>query len=334
MRIAFLEPHLKIFGGIRRIIELSNRLVERGHDVTIYHSDGQPCEWMPGLARTRPMEEVLDSPAEVLIYNNPSRIELQLARRSKHPLKIFFVLGLYEHHLMTGFHPSLYLPHNTQTRLTKRCILTADVRMTNATWLHQWLRQHLGVDSHLLLGGVNRELFRPIEVERDPDIIRVLTSGDPRYYKGAPTVREAINIAGRRDQRIRLQTYYGKSIPQSEMARTYCEADIFVEGSLHGGWNNPVAEAMSCRVPVVCTDIGAVEDFAHHGRTALVVPPEDPGAMAEAILKLAADPDLRASIAEAGYRRILQFDWDESTRRLEEILSEHLQQRRITEPCK
>lgn len=46
MKISFIEPHLKIYGGIRRIIEFANRLAERGHDVTIFHSDGTPCNWI------------------------------------------------------------------------------------------------------------------------------------------------------------------------------------------------------------------------------------------------------------------------------------------------
>jgi len=40
MKMSFVEPHLELYAGIRRIIELANRLTERGHDVTIFHSDG------------------------------------------------------------------------------------------------------------------------------------------------------------------------------------------------------------------------------------------------------------------------------------------------------
>ena len=39
LRLGFIEPHLLRFGGIRRMVEFSNRLVARGHDVTIYLPD-------------------------------------------------------------------------------------------------------------------------------------------------------------------------------------------------------------------------------------------------------------------------------------------------------
>lgn len=73
-----------------------------------------------------------------------------------------------------------------------------------------------------------------------------------------------------------MDTYCGKGISQEKMAEKYSSADIFVEASWQAGWNNPVAEAMACKVPVVCTDIGGVKDFAFHEKTALLVPPEGP----------------------------------------------------------
>ena len=113
-----------------------------------------------------------------------------------------------------------------------------------------------------------------------------------------------------------VETYHWKGLPQSEMARMYASADIFVDGQWHAGWNNPVAEAMACKVPVVCTDIGGVADFAFHEKTSLLVPARNPKAMANAIIRLVRDESLRNSLSERGYRHIVQFDWDESARKL------------------
>jgi len=89
-----------------------------------------------------------------------------------------------------------------------------------------------------------------------------------------------------------------------------------VEGSRHAGWNNPVAEAMSCKVPVVCTDIGGVKDFAFHEKTALLVPPEKPEKMASAIFRLIKDPQLRGTLQKNAYNHITKYDWDTSTKSL------------------
>ena len=112
MKISFIEPHLKIFGGIRRIIELSNRLTKLGHDVTIFHSDGSPCDWMECIANIKPYNDVLKQEHEVLIFNDPNPTDVSLAKEAKAELKIFYVLELYNKDLLKGFDPRICLPWN------------------------------------------------------------------------------------------------------------------------------------------------------------------------------------------------------------------------------
>jgi len=324
VRIGFIEPHLKIFGGIRRIVELSNRLVRRGHDVTIYHPAGTPCEWMESLASTRPAESCLQTPHDVIVYNDPNPHDYRLAHRAPARLRVFFVLELYEIPLLTGFHPTLYRPRNQRTRYMRRSLRSSAMKLTNATWLSEWLRERMNIDSELLIGGVNTEMFHPVEVPRDPRRVVVLCSGDPRKRKGTGAIEQAVEIAARRDPRIELATYHGRGIPQSSMAQTYCGADLFVEASWQAGWNNPVVEAMACGVPVVCTAIGGVRDFALHERTALLVPPRDPEALAEAILRMVEDRALRERLREEALRTVRAFSWDESAARMEAIFERAL----------
>src|SRR5947209_17320724 len=59
MRLGFVEPHLRRFGGIRRMIEFANRLTARGHRVTFYLPDDveQQCTWMRCDATVKPIRE-------------------------------------------------------------------------------------------------------------------------------------------------------------------------------------------------------------------------------------------------------------------------------------
>ncbi|OQX54722.1 MAG: hypothetical protein B5M53_05585 [Candidatus Cloacimonas sp. 4484_209] len=324
MKISFVEPHLKIYGGIRRIIELANRLTERGHDVTIFHSDGSPCQWMKCIAKIKSYGEVLKEEHDVIIYNDPNPIDYKLVKKAKAKLKVFYVLELYQKSLLKGINPKIYLPWNKRMLILKKCLCSPYLKLSNATWEKKWLKENMNIDSILLLGGVNTKIFHPVKVKKNPNEIRILCSGDPRQRKGTKTILEAVEIAKKEEPRIVLDTYYGKGIPQEKMAEKYCSADIFVEGSWHAGWNNPVAEAMACKVPVICTDIGGVKDFAFHEKTALLVPPRDPEAMAAAILRLIKDEKLRETLRENAYQHIRQFDWDRSAKRLEEILNYEL----------
>ncbi len=325
MKISFIEPHLKVYGGIRRILELSNRLAERGHDVTIFHSDGSSCQWMKCSAKVKRYEDVLEEEHDVLIYNDPNPVDYNLAQRSAARLKIFYVLELYERDLLKGMNLRIYLPRHERVLILKKSLNSPYLKLSNSTWIYTWLKENLHLESKLLIGGVNTDMFHPVEVKKNREEIRVLSSGDPRERKGFKTVVDAVERARKEDPRIILDTYHGKGIPQEKMAEKLSSADIFVDGQWYAGWNNPVAEAMACKVPVVCTDIGGVRDFAFHEKTALLVPVRDPKAMAEAILRLIRDEELRERLRENAYRHIIQFNWDESCSTLEKILESEVQ---------
>lgn len=324
MKISFIEPHLKLYGGIRRIIELSNRLTERGHDVTIFHSDGSPCGWMKCIAKIRDYKAILKEEHDVIIYNDPNPIDYNLVKKAKARLKVFYVLELYNKELLKGFNLKIYLPWNDRMLTLKKCLYSPYLKLSNSSWMYYWLKDNMKIDSKLLIGGVNAEMFYPVKIEKKSDEIRILCSGDPRERKGTKTILKAFEIVKKKVPKVMLDTYHGKGIPQEKMADKYCSSDIFVETSWQAGWNNPVAEAMACKVPVVCTDIGGVKDFAFHEKTALLVPPKNPEAMASAILRLIRDKELRETLRENAYQCIKQFDWDKSAKRFEEILNSEL----------
>ena len=78
-------------------------------------------------------------------------------------------------------------------------------------------------------------------------------------------------------------------------------------------------EAMAHAVPVVASAIGGIPELLD-GDAGLLVPPDDPGALADALARLAADPELRAGLAVAGRRRIAEeFEAGSVARRLSQL---------------
>ena len=100
-------------------------------------------------------------------------------------------------------------------------------------------------------------------------------------------------------------------ITDDELAHLYGEAQVAVVPSLYEGFSLPAIEAMSCGVAVVATTGGALpEVVGTDGKTGLLVPPDDPGALAGAIARLLDDADLRARLGAAGRERVVsRFTW-------------------------
>lgn len=80
--------------------------------------------------------------------------------------------------------------------------------------------------------------------------------------------------------------------------------DIFVQSSDYEGTPNAVLEAMALETPVIATGVGGTHEIAHDGVHALIVPPQNPAALAAAIRRLASNPSEARLLAQAARARV------------------------------
>jgi glycosyltransferase involved in cell wall biosynthesis len=73
----------------------------------------------------------------------------------------------------------------------------------------------------------------------------------------------------------------------------YATADLFVLPSHSEGSPNVLLEAMAANLPIVATDVGGVAEIVENNESALLVPPNDPDALATAIVRVLTDNELR-----------------------------------------
>jgi glycosyltransferase involved in cell wall biosynthesis/GT2 family glycosyltransferase len=309
VHIAFLEPHLRVAGGIRRVLELGNELVRRGHEVTYLLPSSEPlhCTWIECLGRIEKIEESFRRPFDVLVFNEEPQWSLvDLFKRVD--LTVYYLLHYAVLYDKRGAHESYRYP--------------VDLRLANSNWTADCIEQEIGVRPTVLLGGIDEAHFRPVGVAKKYD---ALTYGSERYWKGSREVQEACRQAG-----IRLESYEGKDLPQEQMAYEYCRARVFVVGSYFEGFGQPGFEALACGVPLVTTDNGGCREYAVHEETALIVPPKDVDALAAAIRRLLEDPQLAARLRRNGLKLVKEKfgSWADSARRFEEIVSGPLDARR------
>ncbi len=91
-------------------------------------------------------------------------------------------------------------------------------------------------------------------------------------------------------------------------------ADAFVLASLHEGLPVALMEATSVGMPIVASSVGGVPQVLEDGVDALLVPPGDPGSLADAMKRLASDPELRARLGRRAKLRSSTFDIAEASR--------------------
>ena len=93
---------------------------------------------------------------------------------------------------------------------------------------------------------------------------------------------------------------------QAEPRRHLTTFDVFALPSRFEGFPLAIVEAMLAELPVVATAVGSVSEAVRGDETGLVVPPDDPAALAAALRRLLADPPLRLRLGEAVRRLALE----------------------------
>lgn len=105
---------------------------------------------------------------------------------------------------------------------------------------------------------------------------------------------------------------FGGMIRRADLVARYYDADIFVFPPVWDeGFGIPPVEAMAAGTPVVASRSGAIVETVAHGKTGRLVDKNDAEGLAQSLLKLLQDDDLREDMGRAGRRRALEyFTWD------------------------
>jgi len=119
-------------------------------------------------------------------------------------------------------------------------------------------------------------------------------------------------------------TFTGR-LSVDELVKRYSISEVAVTASVYEGFGLPCAEAMSCGTPVIATKAGALPEIVGDDGAGILVPPEDPPALAVALKRLLADQPLRKNMGIAARKRIEEsFSWEVAARKTLEVYQEVL----------
>jgi starch synthase len=107
---------------------------------------------------------------------------------------------------------------------------------------------------------------------------------------------------------------------QGETIALYSGASVAVTPSVYEPFGIVVVEAMACGAPVVASAVGGIREIVQGGRSGLLVPPENPPALAESVNRLLSDRALAGRLARNARRRVEGcFTWSAAARRTFDI---------------
>ena len=309
MRIALFLPHVGVFGGVRRFIELGNAWARAGHSPTLYHPLGDPPAWLAFMGEVRRLEDASRAESDLALCADDMTFETFLSHRAG--LRLYYCV-------IEG------------DERARRCL--DDPRLRVAANSGELVRALQARSKRAVLdgiGGIDVSRFHP-----DPALraarTRVLVNGRrSRGKKGTDLILAALRgLTDRFDfdvvlfdtvgEHNRQDPREGARLPrnarfvlgptQDELAALYRSADLFVAAERKAGWCNTALEALASGCALVCTPSGT-RDFARDGHNALVTR-RHPWFLRRAIARLLADPALRARLGAQGPKTAAEWTWD------------------------
>jgi len=148
-------------------------------------------------------------------------------------------------------------------------------------------------------------------LQADARVVLFVSQAATNKRKGLPLLAQAVETPPPIDNLVLLSVGSGKPVLSSRvhhvhlghvsnerfLSLIYSAADLFVIPSLQEAFGQTVLEAMACGVPVVGFEVGGIPDMVRSGRTGVLVPVGDTGALRDAIAQLLNAPAARERMA-------------------------------------
>jgi glycosyltransferase involved in cell wall biosynthesis len=104
------------------------------------------------------------------------------------------------------------------------------------------------------------------------------------------------------------------SVSDEDLACLYSSCETFLLPSISEGFGLPVLEAMQCGAPVICSNASSLPEVA--GAAAILVDPRDEVALAEAIIGILTNPNLRRELMTLSIQQAARFSWKSSAEKV------------------
>lgn len=349
LRITFVLGGRGLSGGVRVVAIYGNKLIERGHEVTVVIQKlptirrpkflmeqwGQRLGYALGLKRDHLSDfkgrMVIGGPEDIshVVPDGDAVIATlwstadAVARLPQSKGQKFYFIQRYE---ADHFDPEKV---DATWRLPLRKIVIAEHLRERAA------AQFGDREVDMVFNGVDHEQFHAPPRERhDPPTVGLLYSTLP--FKGVNIALDAVQRAKQQLPGLKVIAFGAEPVSeqlpllsnsefyhqpaQNEIRNIYARCDAWLCASYSEGFHLPPLEAMACRCPVVSTKVGGPNEVIQPGVNGYLVELEDVEGLADGLVKVLGDAGQWKKMSEAAYQRSVEFDWDHATDEFEAAL--------------
>jgi len=191
----------------------------------------------------------------------------------------------------------------------------------------QWLKKlvnEIGEECGIIRNGLDHNTFGTDVDIKDRNPAKICMLYHKAEIKGSNFGIEALKIVKKSIPDLEVDFFStskkNRKIPQfinyyrkpEDLRKLYNCSSIFISTSLSEGWGLPRAEAMQCGCATIITNIEGHNDYGTNGEHYLMVAPKDSFELAQTIIRLIKDNELRYKISKSGNELVKNFTWENS----------------------
>jgi len=109
------------------------------------------------------------------------------------------------------------------------------------------------------------------------------------------------------------------NLPHTKVLEELSKSEVFICPSLAEGLGNVFIEAQACGVTPIGTRVGGIPDVIQHEENGLLIEPQNSDQIADAIIRLLKDEELRNKLRKKGFESSRKFEWSKILKKIEEV---------------
>jgi L-malate glycosyltransferase len=300
MKILFIAP--KYSGGIGgHAFRVYEKLLENGFDIKLMHTSHIPIKKLknPSFAILSSLKAIIGKEKYDVVhaFNIPSAFAMKYTKAKK---KVLSIHGIYSEQV-DALHSKTI---SNAAKITETKVLDwADRLTTDSKIVKKMYKEKLNVDFEFFYAPLDTKKFKKLRnIEKKER--QIIFIGRDSYEKGIDILKEI-------EPKINGKVVYCTNIKWENAMENLKASTILVIPSRMESIPQVIKEAFYLKIPIIATNVGGIPELITDNETGILIPPNNPKLLENAINKLLLDHETLKRLSDAGFQFVMEnLTWE------------------------
>ena len=300
MKILFIAP--KYSGGIGgHAFRVYEKLQEYGFDIKLMHTPHIPIKKLknPSFAALSSLKAIMGTEKYDIVhaFNVPSAFAMKYTKAKK---KVLSIHGVYSEQV-DALHSKTI---STAAKITETKVLEwADKLTTDSKIVKKIYKEKSNVDFEFF--------YAPLDIKKFEKLKNVEKKEKQIIFIGRDSYEKGIDILKGIESKIDAKIIYCTDMKWEDAMENLKASSLLVIPSRIESIPQVIKEAFYLKIPIIATNVGGIPELITDNKTGILIPPNDPKSLENAINKLLVDNQTSKRLSDAGYEFVMEnLTWE------------------------